>query len=83
MSKTFTQLFPKIRYTRYLKYSEKENLYTDCHEFMYKVVWLILLPRVARDVASVQTPLPSGKLGEIAVVILARYSIVDSSTPKG
>ena len=31
-------------YTRYLKYSEKENLYRGCNEFMYKVVWLILLP---------------------------------------
>ena len=28
VSKTFTQLFPKITYTRYLKYSEKENLYS-------------------------------------------------------
>ena len=43
VSKTFTRLFPKIKYTRYLKYSEKENLNTDCNEFMYKVVWLILL----------------------------------------
>ena len=33
----------KKTYTRYLKYSEKENLYTVCHEFMYNVVWLILL----------------------------------------
>ena len=38
-------------------------------------------PRATRDVARVQTPLPSEKLGEIAVIILARYSIVDSSTP--
>ena len=38
--------------------------------------------RAARDVARVQTSLPSEKLGEIAVLILARYSIADSSTPK-
>ena len=35
-----------------------------------------------RDIALVQTPLPSEKLGEITVVILARYSTVDLSTPK-
>ena len=83
VSKTFTQLFPKIRYTRYLKYSEKENLYTDCHEFMYSVVWLILLaPRRKGRSPCTDVPLSSEKLGEIAVVILARYSIVDSSTPE-
>ena len=72
VSKTFTQLFPKIKYTRYLKYSEKENLYTDCHEFMYSVVWLILLtPRRKRRSLCTDAP-PLGKLGEIAVVILAR-----------
>ena len=79
--KTFAQLFPQIKYNRFLKYSEKENLYIDCNEFMYKVVWLILLaPR--RKGRSPCTDAPTLRKTEIAVVILATYSIVYSSKPK-
>ena len=83
VSKTFTQLFPKIKYTRYLKYSEKENLYTDCHEFMYSVVWLILLTprRKGRGPCTDAPPLRKTR-GDRRRFFSSRYSIVDSSMPK-